>query len=60
MKAGDRVLPRPKWVVDTEDYGVGIVLDVFENEDGSVYVEGQWGHEVQWWQDYELFLLSAS
>ena len=57
MKIGDLVKPRPKYETIGIDYGYGLLLDIFEDEDGIMYFEVQWKHERQWWKPYEVELV---
>jgi len=60
MKVGDLVKPRPRFVYEDVDFGVGVLIDVYEDGDGIEFFEVQWEHERQWWKDYELKVISES
>jgi len=60
VQPGDIVKAKSEWSVEGVDYGYGIILDVYEDEDGIVYCEVSWYHETQWWKPYELELISES
>ena len=60
MQPGDIVKAKPDWAVTGVDYGYGVILDVYEDEDGIAYCEVSWNHEIQWWKPYELELISEN
>jgi hypothetical protein len=60
MKIGDLVRPREGWMTEGLDYGIGIILDTYEDDDGMRYFEVQWNHECQWWKPYEMKVISES
>lgn len=39
---------------------VGIVLDVYESEEGLFYYEVQWPDCLEWWIDVQLEMASES
>ena len=61
MKVGDLVRPREGWMTEGLDYGIGILLDLFEEKDGRRFFEVQWSHfERGWWRPYEMEVISES
>lgn len=60
MKVGDLVLPRDDWKTKGLDYGIGIILDTYDDDDGMEYYEVKWEHEIQWWRGYEMILFNES
>ena len=60
-KIGDIVRASPlSHPADREEFRYGIVLDFYEQEDGSVYYEVQWSTERSWWREDELRIISES
>jgi hypothetical protein len=43
-----------------EDYGLGVVLDLYEDDYGIVYYEIHWMIEVEWWKENELEIVSGT
>jgi hypothetical protein len=60
VKVGDLVKPRQNWMTKGLDYGVGVLIDVYEDDDGMEFFEVQWKDERQWWKSYEMELISES
>ena len=60
MKIGDIVKARSKFMTEAADYGMGIIIDVYEDPDGMEYFEVHWKDDQQWWKSYELELVSES
>ena len=61
MQVGNLVKPKPDWAVaPPASYGYGIILDVYEDEDGTTYCEVCWWHQTQWWKPHELELVSGN
>ena len=61
MKVGDIVLPKSGASMLGVDYGYGIVVDLYESDDGIPYYEVVWpGADRTWWADVELELVSES
>tara|TARA_R100000152_G_C6719083_1_gene145355 strand:+ start:287 stop:469 length:183 start_codon:yes stop_codon:yes gene_type:complete len=58
VKVGDIVLPRENWATDGVDYGIGVLIDVYVDDDGMEFFEVQWSHEKQWWKSYEMKVVS--
>ena len=61
MKIGDLVKPKLEWATVGIDYGIGVVIDCYLNDDdhGDVwYYKISWKHESQWWVEDELELIS--
>ncbi len=60
LKIGDLVEPYDKFMVDNTYYGVGVILDRYETEDGIIYFEVQWAHARQWLGQDEMRVVSES
>jgi hypothetical protein len=66
VKTGDlvrarRIILPDGTTYDTEDYGIGVIIDVYEDDvTGFTYFNVAWNHEAQWWMEEELELISAS
>tara|TARA_Y100000310_G_scaffold305746_1_gene346233 strand:- start:2319 stop:2510 length:192 start_codon:yes stop_codon:yes gene_type:complete len=44
-----------------KDWGVGVLVDVFEDQVAHVYFEVEWiNHEGGWWHTLELELISEA
>ena len=60
MNVGDLVRFKKKHN-SREEYGIGVLVDVFEDEVAHVYFEVEWtSHEGGWWHTLELELISES
>jgi hypothetical protein len=60
IKVGDLVKARA-WaagdrICSPNDYGV--VVDYYEDDDGSMHLEVQWLNRKEWWTPFELELVS--
>jgi len=67
MKVGDIVqasirVPETEAISNLDLLKYGIILDVYEDDYGTVYYEVHWGslHEQGWWSEYELGLISEA
>lgn len=62
MKPGDLVQARDRHAAIGIEYGVGIIIDTYESDDGIAYYEIVWQlePETSWWTKEELFLVSKS
>ena len=61
MKVGDLVLPslgQPH--LSPSLYGIGVILDTMEMDDGRMYFEVQFNHERGWWAQEELKMFHES
>ena len=60
MKVGDLVEAYESAKTLGIDYGLGILLDSYEDDNGLLYFEVQWKHERQWFARQELKVVSES
>ena len=60
MKVGDLVKPYAEFMTLGIDYGVGVIIDSYENDSGLLYFEIQWKHERQWFGQDEIKVISES
>lgn len=58
MKTGDLVEAYESAKTLGIDYGLGILLDSYEDDNGILYFEVQWKHERQWFAEQELKVIS--
>jgi hypothetical protein len=60
VKIGDLVKPYDKFIVEHVYYGIGVILDSYEDEDGLYFVEVQWIYSRQWFSQDEVKVISES
>jgi len=60
MKVGDLVEPYDRFMVERVYYGIGVILDSYEDEDGLLFFEVQWAHSRQWFGQDEMRVISES
>ena len=47
-------------MVERVYYGIGVILDSYEDEDGLLFFEVQWAHSRQWFGQDEMRVISES
>jgi len=61
MKVGDLVLPKEEHKTKGVDYGIGVIISMYEEEfDGKEWCAVHWKHSVQYWEPHEMELVSES
>jgi|TARA_R110000824_G_scaffold111666_1_gene260319 hypothetical protein len=60
VKVGDLVEAYETAKTLNIDYGIGVLLDCYEDPTGMLYFEVQWNHERQWFAKEELKVISES
>ena len=60
MKVSDLVEPYENFKMKGIYYGLGVILDSYEDDDGVRYFEVQWDHARQWFAEYEIKVVSES
>ena len=60
MKVGDLVLPKEEHKTKGIDYGIGVIIYMYEDSDDNEWCAVHWGHEVQHWEPREMELVSES
>ena len=55
LNLGDLVKPNVIYATNLEEYGIGVVLDAYEDENGVVYYCVQWNQgQKEWWSEHEI------
>jgi len=61
VKVGDLVLPKEEHKTKGVDYGIGVIISMYEEEfDGREWCAVHWKHQVQYWEPHEMELVSES
>jgi len=58
MKVGDLVEPYENFKIEGIDYGIGVILDSYEDRDGLLFFEVQCNHQRQWFGQDEIKVIS--
>ena len=58
MKVGDLVVPYNELEIPILDYGIGVILDSYEDDVGLLYFEIQWQYDRQWFAQDEIKVVS--